>query len=94
MNKSAVQYPPPPLWVKMYKSTNIHRGDIVGKWKFKHKTSNKQMEIEHGNGKKALNIIHWNMGSKLWAKKTDEVCYLLTDYNPDVCIISEANLYI
>ena len=47
----------------------------------------------NGNGKKSIKILHWNMGGKLWQNKTDEVRHTITEQNPDIFIIPEANLY-
>ena len=38
-------------------------------------------------------VIHWNAGSKLWENKLDIIENLLSDKKPDLCFISEANLW-
>ena len=48
----------------------------------------------NGNGRKSINLLHWNMGSRRWFRKTDDVRQVLVDYSPDIFIVSEANLYI
>ena len=38
-------------------------------------------------------VVHWNAGSKLWENKLDIIENLLSDKKPDLCFISEANLW-
>ena len=40
-----------------------------------------------------LNIIHWNGGARKWVNKKPEIECLLAEKNPDVCFLSEANLW-
>ena len=42
--------------------------------------------------RKTLKIIHWNMGPKYWQRKIEEIEAVILQYNPDVFVISEANL--
>ena len=55
---------------------------------------NKLVKSENGNGNSRQNIqiLHWNMGSKYWTKKKVEVEAVILKHNPDIMIISEANL--
>ena len=55
---------------------------------------NKLVKSVHGNGSSRQNIqiLHWNMGSKYWTRKKVEVEAVILKYNPDIMIISEANL--
>ena len=58
------------------------------------KLGNKTVKMEHGNGSQRQNIsvIHWNMGSRFWTRKKEEVEAVLLQYSPDIFIISESNL--
>ena len=67
--------------------------NIIDIWGQKHKKKKKKKKSINGNGNRSITIIHWNLGSKLWPKKTDEIRHLLVDYKPEICIISEANLH-
>ena len=58
-----------------------------------HKLQNKKMKIQNGNIEKKISIIHWNIGARLWTNKLDEIELLLSDKQPDLCFISEANLW-
>ena len=40
-----------------------------------------------------LSIIHWIAGSKLWNNKILELETLMNEKKPDLCYISEANLW-
>ena len=59
------------------------------------KVRNRIVKARNGNieSKNHLKIIHWNAGSRLWANKLGEIENLLLDLKPDVCYISEANLW-
>ena len=58
-----------------------------------HKKMNKLQKIRNGNRVEQLKIIHWNLGSKLWCNKLEDIELLLTEFKPDLCYISEANLW-
>ena len=53
---------------------------------------NKKIKIMNGNGKKSVEIVHWNLGSRKWQNKVAEVQALVDEMKPDYCFISEANL--
>ena len=59
------------------------------------KAMNKLAHSTNGNigTSSQLNIIHWNAGSKLWSNKLLEIEVLVTEKNPDLCYITEANLW-
>ena len=71
---------------KKWKSRNIWRSN---------KARNKQIKITNGNRQeiKKLKIIHWNGGGCRWENKTIEIESLVLEYKPDICYISEANLW-
>ena len=48
----------------------------------------------NGNTKKALNIMHWNLGSTYWIRKTHHIQQLVDEKLPDLLFISEANLFL
>ena len=58
------------------------------------KARNKKIKSANGNGKlrQNISIIHWNMGSKAWQNKKTEIELVIMQQNPDIFIISEANL--
>ena len=59
------------------------------------KTKNRIVRARNGNrnGSTNLKIIHWNGGSKKWENKLLEIESLLLERKPDICYISEANLW-
>ena len=59
----------------------------------KMKKINKLQHIMNGNLKNTLKVIHWNLGSKKWNRKLVEIGNLLDEHKPDLCYISEANLW-
>ena len=63
------------------------------KLRLKHKVANKLQKMINGNISGGLKIIHWNLGGKKWENKRDEIELLLEDIKPDLCYITEANLY-
>ena len=75
-------------------------GQKIVRWKsgtiwMSNKQLNKQVKIVNGNRtlNSNLNIIHWNGGSRRWENKLLEIESLLREYKPDLCYISEANLW-
>ena len=44
-------------------------------------------------GRKSLKILHWNLGARKWCNKLIEIENLLNEHKPDLCYISEANLW-
>ena len=59
------------------------------------KQLNKNVKIINGNrmSNSNLNIIHWNGGSRKWPNKILEIESLLLEKKPDLCFVSEANLW-
>ena len=58
------------------------------------KQLNKQQHTINGNISGGnLKVAHWNLGSKLWSNKRQEIELLLEQYKPDLCFITEANLW-
>ena len=45
------------------------------------------------NGNGALKIIHWNAGLKHWERKIIELEILISELDPDLFYVSEANLF-
>ena len=58
-----------------------------------HKNLNKLQQMKNGNSKGQLKVIHWNLGSRMWKNKREEIELLLEEYKPDLCFISEANIW-
>ena len=56
---------------------------------------NKLVKSRNGNrnDRTNLNIIHWNGGARKWENKLEEIESLVRERNPDLCYISEANLW-
>ena len=63
------------------------------KWALSSKERNNLQKTKNGNIMKQLKILHWNLGAKLWKNKLEEIELLLEQYKPDICLISEANLW-
>ena len=63
----------------------------------KHKTSakirNKAARSKNGNIIPKIKIIHWNVGARLWCSKLTDIEALLLQEKPQLCFISEANLW-
>ena len=58
------------------------------------KVRNKLIRSINGNIVNSnIKIIHWNAGGRKWENKLLEVESLLAEYCPDLCFISEANLW-
>ena len=59
------------------------------------KIMNRLIRAKNGNGapRNQLKIIHWNAGSRLWDNKLIEIESLLLEEKPDMCYMSEANLW-
>ena len=58
-----------------------------------HKKLNKLQQIKNGNRCNQLKIIHWNGGPRQWKNKLVELEALLIEHKPDLCYITEANLW-
>ena len=56
------------------------------------KRRNKLIKQKNGNGKNSLVISHWNLGSKKWSNKQNQIQALVDQCKPDLLFISEANL--
>ena len=56
------------------------------------KKRNKIIKQKNGNGKNSLSICHWNLGSKKWKNKRNQIQALVDSNNCDLIFISEANL--
>ena len=55
---------------------------------------NRMWKMKNGNGKmrQNLTVIHWNMGGKLWENKLLEIEMVKMEFDPDIQIVSEANM--
>ena len=62
-------------------------------WAPSNKIRNKDVKSYNGNRKGNISVMHWNLGSKHWDKKRDEVQLLVDQLSPDLLFISEANLF-
>ena len=64
------------------------------KWSLTTRVKNRMKRMINGNGKLGQNItvIHWNMRSKQWTNNIEEIELVISQYKPDIFLISEANL--
>ena len=58
------------------------------------KITNSKIRAVHGNRTQCFRVIHWNLGSKHWTKKLVEIEGLLNEKKPELCFITEANLWV
>ena len=72
--------------------TKVQRTNTI--W-ISNKIMNKLVKSKNGNrnDRTNLNIIHWNGGARKWENKLEEIESLVREKNPDLCYISEANLW-
>ena len=63
------------------------------KWSIGRKLRNKLVKQCNGNGKKSIMIAHWNLGSRKWHNKINQIQAAVDLKHPDLIFISEANLY-
>ena len=68
-------------------------GSFLPKWYKQNKTRNKEIKSENGNGKKSINIVHWNLGSRFRENKVDYIQLLEDEFNPCIAFISESNYW-
>ena len=56
---------------------------------------NKLVHSKNGNriNSRQFRVVHWNAGSRLWQNKLLDIENFCTDKKPDLCFISEANLW-
>ena len=64
-----------------------------GRWGMSHKKLNKIQKCKNGNGKNTSTVYHWNLGSKHWIRKSDQIQAMVNDIQPDYVFISEANIW-
>ena len=57
------------------------------------KIANSKQHSKNGNRDRNYKILHWNGGSRLWKNKLLDLELLLNDRRPDLCFITEANLW-
>ena len=48
--------------------------------------------VSNGNGKNSIQVLHWNLGARLWQNKVTEIQALVDELSPEHCFITEANL--
>ena len=57
------------------------------------KIRNKKVKMMNGNINKTIKVVHWNLGSRYWNNKLEDIQHLVDEMNPDLAYISEANLF-
>ena len=70
---------------------------VCSLWAMSSKRRNKHAKSTNGNGRRQesnLKIISWNLGPRNWINKIDDICHLMSDFEPDIAVLSEANLYL
>ena len=48
------------------------------------------MKQYNGNGKNSISVSHWNLGSKKWSNKRNNIQVLADQNQADIIFISEA----
>ena len=57
------------------------------------KLRNKRIKCRNGNRNKSIHIVQWNLGSRQWQNKLDEIQLLVDELLTDIAFITEANLW-
>ena len=63
------------------------------KWSISRKKRNKTVKCGNGNGPKSIKIAQWNLGSRMWQNKVDEIQLFVDEQQPDLAFITEYNLW-
>ena len=87
---------PPREEVHLHNANGIHSfiiQPISMFWSLSNKLRNKSIKSSNGNGRNTVNVTHWNMGSRFWIRKKHDIQLMLQDYNPDIAIITKANIF-
>ena len=61
-------------------------------WSISRKIRNVNTRSYNGNRKNTISVLHWNLGSRLWTNKLNDIMDMLAVRQPDLPIISEANI--
>ena len=56
---------------------------------------NRLVHAKNGNRNRTspIKVVHWNAGSRLWENKILDIETLLLEKSPDLCFITEANIW-
>ena len=73
--------------------TITQAADLYYIYKLKHKVHNKFVKVYNGNTKVTIKTIHWNIGNRFWKHKINDIEHTINEFNPDLFLISEANLF-
>ena len=73
---------------------NLHKKELRFKFKEDSKLTNRKIRAVNGNRMQSFHVAHWNLGAKKWPHKLVEIEALLNEKQPDLCFVSEANLWI
>ena len=73
----------------------VYWDSSLGTFWLSSKILNRMVRMRNGNrtSNTNLSVIHWNGGAKRWENKLLEIECLLRSKDPDLCFISEANLW-
>ena len=71
------------------RSYDFHRSNFYPSSKL----TNRSQHSKNGNRERNYKILHWNAGSRLWKNKLLDLELLLNDRRPDLCFVTEANLW-
>ena len=79
----------PPIKSRVSLTSNIKEFNLLSR-----KQRNKRKRSINGNGKLRQNLtaINWNMGGRNWDKKLLEIQMVIQEFDPDILVISEANM--
>ena len=72
---------------------NVRIWKDLNNWGIAPKVRNSLIKAKNGNISKNMSLLHWNLGNRKWENKVEDVQALVDDFNPDICFISEVNLF-
>ena len=82
------------MYIPVYNAQTFHSMNSKNsRRRISNKLANKRIKSINGNRAQNLRIVHWNLGSRRWENKTDEIEALINEKEVDLCFISEANLW-
>ena len=73
--------------------TPVNLMNVNSRRRVSSRLANKRIRTVNGNRVNNMKIVHWNLGSRRWENKTDDIEALINEMEVDMCFISEANLW-
>ena len=80
----------PPAWLLSPPPPTGKRDEITPPAR---KIRNKEVRIKNGNINKSIKLVHWNLGSRYWENKREDLQHFVDELNPKLAYISEGNLF-